>query len=119
MAKVRIQARSADEEDAIEEHHPKPKPHGYHHDKDRHVGALDILARVWRKEGPLGWYQVSRIMRITSSLLNNDDCPQGMNAQITKAVLSQALLFLSKEQFEQWALAIMVLLYRLQQSPSA
>lgn len=37
-----------------------------------------------------------------------------MNAQITKAVISQALLFLSKEQFEQWALAIMVLLYRLQ-----
>ncbi|KAK7682588.1 hypothetical protein QCA50_014388 [Cerrena zonata] len=99
MAKVRIQARSADEEDAIEEHHPKPKPHGYHHDKYKHVGALDILARVWRKEGPVGWYQ-------------------GMNAQITKAVISQALLFLSKEQFEQWALAIMVLLYRLQRAPS-
>ncbi|KAK7682636.1 hypothetical protein QCA50_014436 [Cerrena zonata] len=66
MAKVRIQARSADEEDAVEEHHPKPKPHGYHHDKYKHVGALDILARVWRKEGPVGWYQ-------------------GMSAQITKA----------------------------------
>ena len=30
-----------------------------------------------------------------------------MQAQITKAVLSQALLFMSKEQFEHWALAIM------------
>jgi hypothetical protein len=32
-----------------------------------------------------------------------------MQAQITKAVLSQALLFMSKEQFEHWALAIMVI----------
>jgi len=39
---------------------------------------------------------------------------QGMQAQITKAVLSQALLFMSKEQFEHWALAIMILIARLQ-----
>jgi adenine nucleotide transporter 17 len=32
-----------------------------------------------------------------------------MSAQIIKAVLSQALLFVSKEQFEHWALAFMVL----------
>ncbi|KAH6913229.1 adenine nucleotide transporter [Coprinopsis sp. MPI-PUGE-AT-0042] len=94
MAKVRIQARSADAEDALEHHSELPKPHTFHHDKRRHVGALDILARVWRKEGFVGWYQ-------------------GMQAQITKAVLSQALLFMSKEQFEQWALAIIVLLTRL------
>lgn len=31
-----------------------------------------------------------------------------MNAQITKAVLSQALLFMSKEQFERYALVIMI-----------
>jgi len=36
-----------------------------------------------------------------------------MEAQITKAVLSQALLFMSKEQFEHWALAIMILFARL------
>lgn len=36
-----------------------------------------------------------------------------MNAQITKAVISQALLFLSKEQFEQWTLALILLLYRI------
>lgn len=36
-----------------------------------------------------------------------------MNAQIVKAVLQQALLFLTKEQFERWALAIIVLVYRL------
>jgi solute carrier family 25 (peroxisomal adenine nucleotide transporter), member 17 len=38
-----------------------------------------------------------------------------MGAQITKAVLSQALLFMSKEKFEHWALAIMVLFYRMNQ----
>lgn len=58
MAKVRIQARTADEEDAKVEHHPKPHPHEYHHMQYKHVGALDILARVWKREGFLGWYQV-------------------------------------------------------------
>jgi hypothetical protein len=39
-----------------------------------------------------------------------------MSAQITKAVLSQALLFMSKDQFEHWAVAIMVLFARFSQS---
>ncbi|KJA20568.1 hypothetical protein HYPSUDRAFT_88665 [Hypholoma sublateritium FD-334 SS-4] len=94
MAKVRIQARSADVEDAAERHEELPHTHEYHHRHGQHVGALDILARVWKKEGFTGWYQ-------------------GMEAQITKAVLSQALLFMSKEQFEHWALAIMILFARL------
>jgi solute carrier family 25 (peroxisomal adenine nucleotide transporter), member 17 len=34
-----------------------------------------------------------------------------MGAQIIKAVLSQALLFMSKDQFEHWSLAIMAMLY--------
>jgi adenine nucleotide transporter 17 len=34
-----------------------------------------------------------------------------MGAQIIKAVLSQALLFMSKDQFEYWSLAIMATLY--------
>jgi hypothetical protein len=41
---------------------------------------------------------------------------QGMGAQILKAVLSQGVLFMSKEQFEQYALAIMVVYYRLSAS---
>lgn len=49
MAKVRIQARTADAGD--EEQHPG----SYHH---KHAGALDILARVWKREGFVGWYQV-------------------------------------------------------------
>ncbi|PPQ89337.1 hypothetical protein CVT25_003174 [Psilocybe cyanescens] len=94
MAKVRIQARSADVEDALEHHEEAPHAHKYHHKHGKHVGALDILARVWKREGFTGWYQ-------------------GMEAQITKAVLSQALLFMSKEQFEHWALAIMIFAARL------
>ncbi|OCH88577.1 mitochondrial carrier [Obba rivulosa] len=97
MAKVRIQARTADAEEAIEEHQPVPQVHAYHHAHSKHVGALTILARTWRKHGFVGWYQ-------------------GMSAQITKAVISQALLFMSKDQFEHWALAIMVLLYRLRRT---
>ncbi|KAH9481697.1 Peroxisomal adenine nucleotide transporter 1 [Psilocybe cubensis] len=94
MAKVRIQARSADIEDALEHNEKPPPAHKYHHKNGKHVGALDILARVWKREGFTGWYQ-------------------GMEAQITKAVLSQALLFMSKEQFEHWALAIMIFAARI------
>ncbi|KIM40541.1 hypothetical protein M413DRAFT_445983 [Hebeloma cylindrosporum] len=94
MAKVRIQARSADAEDAAELNEPAPAPHESHHKHGKHLGALEILARVWKREGFTGWYQ-------------------GMQAQITKAVLSQALLFMSKEQFEHWALAIMIFATRL------
>ncbi|KAJ6623967.1 mitochondrial carrier [Mycena sp. CBHHK59/15] len=96
MAKVRIQTRTADTEEAVIEHAELPVAHHAHHDtsKLKHPGAIDILVQVWQREGVVGWYQ-------------------GMAAQITKAVLSQALLFMSKEQFEQWALAIMILFARL------
>jgi hypothetical protein len=77
MAKVRIQARSADMDDDARGRSGK-------------IGALDILGRVLKREGFLAWYQ-------------------GMQAQITKAVLSQALLFVSKEQFEQWALSMIAI----------
>ncbi|KAI0833626.1 adenine nucleotide transporter [Trametes gibbosa] len=94
MAKIRIQARSADVEEAQEEHIPLPQHNKPHHKSGHHVGALTVLSRVWRRQGFLGWYQ-------------------GMGAQLIKAVITQALLFMSKDQFEHWALAIMVLLYRL------
>ncbi|KAJ7773465.1 mitochondrial carrier domain-containing protein [Mycena metata] len=96
MAKVRIQTRTADDEEALVEHVHLPVAHKPHHkdSKLKHPGALDILAQVWQREGPTGWYR-------------------GMSAQITKAVLSQALLFMSKEQFEQWALSLMILFARL------
>lgn len=59
MAKVRIQARTADSEEAEEEHQPSPPKHAFHHAHSKHVGALDILAKVYRHQGFLGWYQVS------------------------------------------------------------
>ncbi|KAH9945076.1 adenine nucleotide transporter [Epithele typhae] len=95
MAKVRIQARTADIEDAEVAHEPLPKHNAPHHKKHAHVGALTVLARVYRKKGLVGWYQ-------------------GMSAQLIKAVITQALLFMSKDQFEKYALAIMIMFYRLQ-----
>ncbi|KAF9267947.1 mitochondrial carrier [Marasmius fiardii PR-910] len=100
MAKVRIQARNADRDEAAENGLPPPLPHKHHHrDKSRHPGAVDVLKDVWKREGPIGWYQ-------------------GMQAQIIKAVLSQALLFMSKEQFERWTLAILLLVARLRSRSS-
>jgi hypothetical protein len=89
MAKVRIQARSTDKDTSESEDLPGDQI-GNTKPKAKQSGALSLLLRVLRKEGFVGWYQ-------------------GMSAQIIKAVLSQALLFVSKEQFEHWALAIMVL----------
>ena len=40
-----------------------------------------------------------------------------MSAQLIKAVITQALLFMSKDQFEHYALAIMVLFWRLRGKP--
>lgn len=94
MAKVRIQARSADAEEAEVKHQELPHAHEYHHKTFKHPGALEILIRVWRREGFVGWYQ-------------------GMQAQIIKAVLSQALLFMSKDQFEKYAFALMLVYGRM------
>ncbi|KAI0684593.1 adenine nucleotide transporter [Cytidiella melzeri] len=98
MAKIRIQARSADVDEYVASHEEKPLPHHRHHEHSQHVGALTLLHRVFEKEGVLGWYQ-------------------GMGAQILKGVVNQALLFLLKEQFEHWALAIMVIFHRLHHKP--
>ncbi|KAF9778916.1 adenine nucleotide transporter [Thelephora terrestris] len=93
MAKVRIQTRGSDARMAQEKGLPAPPHHAYHHGANsKHPGALDLLRAVYKREGLVGWYQ-------------------GMGAQIVKAVLSQALLFMSKDQFEHWALAIMAMLY--------
>lgn len=56
--------------------------------------AVKLLAKVLREDGILGWYQ-------------------GMGAQITKAVLAQALLFMLKDQFERYALVIMLFVRKL------
>lgn len=104
MAKVRIQARTSgsdgdvdacgdDRTDDVE------KPLGgssqkHARGRTKQSGALALLIRVLKTEGVVGWYQ-------------------GMSAQIIKAVLSQALLFVSKEQFERWALVIFVLSSKL------
>jgi len=51
MAKVRIQARSTGLEDNAVEKRLHPHKH-------KAVGALDVLANVWKREGFFGWYQV-------------------------------------------------------------
>ncbi|KAH7884482.1 mitochondrial carrier [Phlebopus sp. FC_14] len=91
MAKVRIQARTSDMEEDSTLAHPTHPP-------TRKTGALGLLIKVLKTEGFIGWYQ------------------QGMSAQIIKAVISQALLFVSKEQFESWALTIMLLFSRMKSS---
>jgi hypothetical protein len=106
MAKVRIQARSTDKDTSESEDLPGGQI-GNTKPKAKQSGALSLLLRVLRKEGFVGWYQVDITNLIFA--IHVDKIEQGMSAQIIKAVLSQALLFVSKEQFEHWALAIMVL----------
>ncbi|CAE6529852.1 unnamed protein product [Rhizoctonia solani] len=69
---------------------PRPSRNGAKPQKS----AVRLLANVLREEGVVGWYQ-------------------GMGAQITKAVLAQALLFMLKDQFERYALVIMLFIRKL------
>ena len=113
MAKVRIQTRTKDADEGENGTLP-PQAANESAKRRQNEGAVDILARVLRTDGFLGWYKVcssacflNRICLLMGIFL------KGMGAQILKAVLSQGVLFMSKEQFEQYALAIMVLYYRL------
>ncbi|KAI7869500.1 mitochondrial carrier domain-containing protein [Spinellus fusiger] len=54
-------------------------------------GALDVLGRVLKTDGVFGWYK-------------------GMSTQITKAVLSQALLFMMKDIFTKYTVVLYVLI---------
>lgn len=89
MAKVRVQAHGS----KTEKEAGKPSVPKYN-------GALDVLRKVYKAEGVVGWYQ-------------------GMGAQILKAVLAQAFLFMSKDQFEHYALVIMVVWHRLMSASPA
>ncbi|KAG8992364.1 ADP/ATP carrier protein [Tulasnella sp. 427] len=103
MAKVRLQARTSDdaeitqlsESDKASLVGTEAKPATVH--KPRYTGAIDVLRKVHKEKGFVEWYQ-------------------GMSAQITKAVLSQALLFMLKDQFERYALFIMILWRNLSSS---
>ena len=67
MAKVRIQARSADVDDEYEDGNGQlgDKPH---RPKGRQAGAVDVLARVWQRKGVVGLYQVCRIRQFVGVL---------------------------------------------------
>ncbi|KAJ9108510.1 hypothetical protein QFC20_003416 [Naganishia adeliensis] len=62
--------------------------------QSRQTSAIGVLRDTYRTKGFAGWYQ-------------------GMHAQIIKAVLSQGILFMLKNQFERYALIIMILSRRL------
>jgi adenine nucleotide transporter 17 len=58
MAKVRIQARSVDAREDLEDDNELLAPQNRHR-KHKNVGAVEILEKVWKREGFVGWYQVS------------------------------------------------------------
>jgi len=74
MAKVRIQARGSDTQAAKEEGLPAPPHHAYHHgENSKHPGALDLLRAVHKREGIVGWYQVSVPHHASGNLLLTPD----------------------------------------------
>lgn len=81
MAKVRMQWRPPKAaSDQLTEHQRKSL---------EYKSSLDVLRKVFDTEGVKGWYN-------------------GMHAQIVKAVLCQAILFVGKEEFSAWTLALFV-----------
>ncbi|KAK4049389.1 hypothetical protein OIV83_004122 [Microbotryomycetes sp. JL201] len=90
MAKTRLQAKYEDDEEAAIGSTPaKPAAAGRYKKKERYNGAIDVLRQVHKEKGFAGWYQ-------------------GMQAQITKAVLSQALLFGIKDIIESYVVLALV-----------
>ncbi|GAA5959080.1 hypothetical protein JCM3765_006334 [Sporobolomyces pararoseus] len=87
MAKTRLQAKydDGDETTLVDSNGRRLKK------KERYSGAIDCLTQVYRENGMVGWYR-------------------GMQAQITKAVLSQALLFGIKDALEAYTIASLVAL---------
>ncbi|OBZ86239.1 Peroxisomal adenine nucleotide transporter 1 [Choanephora cucurbitarum] len=63
-------------------------------------GSVDVLTRVLKTEGFFGWYK-------------------GMSTQITKAVLSQALLFMMKDIFTNYTVLAYALIKASQKAKSA
>jgi len=61
---------------------------------DRNDGAVQILRKVYAKSGFLGWYQ-------------------GLSTQISKAVLTQAILFYFKEIFTQYTILLIAFARKL------
>jgi len=68
---------------------PTPSSGAVRKSDERYNGALDVLAKVYEQKGFQGWYQ-------------------GMQAQITKAVISQALLFGIKDYMEGYTLLVLI-----------
>lgn len=58
MAKVRIQTRRKEDEEESEEGALPQPANGSARARRQNEGAVDILGRVLRKEGVLGWYKV-------------------------------------------------------------
>lgn len=79
MAKVRLQWKPSKTDGQVLDQDYQP-----------YKSSLDVLKRVYKREGFQGWYK-------------------GMQAQISKAVLSQALLFLFKEEINYFIVILMAI----------
>ncbi|CAH7686609.1 mitochondrial carrier domain-containing protein [Phakopsora pachyrhizi] len=101
MAKVRLQAKYEVNDDEAEVEGGLDKDLGEKdtsaplirksRKREKYSGALDVLKQVLNEKGILGWYQ-------------------GMQAQIIKAVLSQALLFGIKDILEDYTALLLLIL---------
>ncbi|KAI8851486.1 mitochondrial carrier domain-containing protein [Chytridium lagenaria] len=78
MAKVRMQWRPPKDQKGLTE---KQK------NSIKYTGSIDVLKKVFESDGLMGWYK-------------------GMQTQITKAVLCQAILFVGKDQISLYTLML-------------
>ncbi|GBC02413.1 hypothetical protein RclHR1_04600013 [Rhizophagus clarus] len=101
MAKVRLQWKppkdGEEDDDVIEDGYiinvnKNNKKQSFKH--ERYTGAIDVLQKVYKVDGFIGWYK-------------------GMQAQITKAVLSQALLLYVKEYTTKYTILLFIFFGKL------
>ena len=105
MAKVRVMAGTPSDKDTqVTKADAKAE-------LKKNAGALKLLLHIYKKKGVVGWYKVG--LSNATIFFINISVTQGMHAQIVKAVLQQALLFVLRDIFEKYTLMGVLLLRNL------
>ena len=90
MAKVRIQTRKKGAEENDDGTLPEPANTGRR--RRQNEGAVDILARVLRTEGFMGWYKVWApvhfgCVQLVYALFEGDECPNPKSCALSGGVV--------------------------------
>jgi len=104
LAKVRLQWKSYENVDHV-----------------KYTSSFDVLAKIIKEDGVLGLFKVcARLLLFLTwkSLTFDKKMHQGMTPQIIKGVLSQAILFMMKEEIMAITVRLVLVYYAARKLPA-